>query len=237
MNDKDLLPDELLTRIILNCNYKSIIRLKSVCTRYNDIIKLQSLLNKKCNFNFPRITGKAAVHEIKTNYYKLTSNDIIIDFTLNYIINKDLDIVNGDYILMDKSYGSILNDLTDRCKTKFIFYNLKLYLIDTTYNLLPNICQVIKNNVPPDYWRNSTLNIFGQVNINNKLIRDQCLNNMNGTKTFFTINNEIYHIKYDPRFGNLQSLLVSDNDHIVFIYNLDKKRLSLSPIQSLNKID
>jgi hypothetical protein len=170
MNDKNIFPDEILIQIILECNYKSIVTLKSACIRFNDIIKRQSLLNKKCNMNYPRVIGKAGVHNIKTNYQKFTPYNIITDFTLNYIINKDVDIINGDYIQMDKNYGRELYDtFKSDWLTKFIFYNFKLYPIDKRYNFLPHVCQIITNNVPSDYWSNHNLTVY----IDQKLVKDQ----------------------------------------------------------------
>ena len=193
MNNPEYFPVELLTKIILECNYKSKIQLKLICSRFNNVIQSQKLLDIKSNINYPRITSKAQIHKIKTNFDPDTSDTYIMNYTLCNIINNDLDVTNGDIILMDKTYrrGDDMKYLKimpriytkdsgtrgptgalglhpDMINTKFVFYNCKLYPIIRTNNynynyFLSDCCIVITNNVPIDYWDYDDLGIGNNV--------------------------------------------------------------------------
>jgi hypothetical protein len=151
----------------------------------------------------------------------------------------------------NKKYNSIQSNTTFH-KVIFVFYNFELHFVDREHNFLPTCCQVITNNVPASYWINNILQIGNSIYIDQKLVKDQCLNNMhkNGKETYFIINNNKYFIKpindkysngkyyidTDSNFKYIRTRLMND-DYIVFKYFPKTRCLSVRPMPGFGLTD
>lgn len=191
-----LLPDELITTIILECSYATIINIQPVCKRINNIISSQNLLKGRFNIGFPRIEGKCKIHNIPDKITKLRSYDPRSELTehmifkaLKHMIDTEENVINGDIFSFDISHCGLTGPHPPIVAT---FYDLELTVLNSFQPIISSNCHVIENNVPLNYWYiefNRWDHMSKRIWFDHKLVRQQCIDN----------------IKYGPIYDNLPS--------------------------------
>lgn len=152
MNFLDILPREILTQIILYENYKQIIALSKIDEKINRFIRAKSFLFQRSKIGFPRVTGKAIVHDININIDTNESDFEQKRSILRWLIINEIDVINGDILtttLYDDDIENADNQIHfmnanappnlkftngighEKAKMTFIYDNFKLYRLDS----------------------------------------------------------------------------------------------------------
>lgn len=165
---------------------------------------------------FPRTTGHCHTHFIPTEVVSVSDPEEIteseLSTALTYLKSISADLVKGDVVVFNSIAGYRNDGVTIFTGTEII--NLFFDLDD--YGSLPNFFQVIKDNVPTNYWSKAIHHNY-IVWFDIESVRDQCIANINQQSgvicTTFTYNNTIYYIVLDTSeqsVDHLVSFLLGD---------------------------
>jgi hypothetical protein len=228
----ELLP-ELLDIIFSNLNCKSLIIVSRTCKKFN----VKHIIEKKKYDGFPRKEGKCKLHQITDKLLiDLIKDPNINSITTNYVYDNKMDIIRGDIVIITKPCNVNYVRLDNDYKVS-IFDGLKL--IDTNNKLLPSEFQVIKNNVPINYWYNNQMRTWCVFNVysiwfDHSSVKNECLNNIKyglqfdnpnnySLYTYFNYNNKIYYILCDYLESDTQDLSENINYDNYEIINEETK--------------
>src|SRR5437868_6789718 len=160
MNVFDLLPNEIIRKILLELNYKTIkITIELISKKFSKL-DFHEILIARTTKGYPRLAGHCFNHHVPVSVVPLIVSSIdaphlhyiffenLID-GIDYLYDKGADLVKGDLIIFD-------SEIKYRNRNKAIFDGIKAINLDfTIYNdgMLPKQFRVIEDNVPIKYWQ------------------------------------------------------------------------------------
>ena len=158
----NLLPNEILRHILLYLDVKSIKTMMEILSEFR-CLDLEEILRTRRIILYPRISGNCSQHSIPSSVIELCNHTLLkceTELILKYLDDTNADLVKGDLLIFDDVNMVSISEV-------FLFDG------DNILHMSCHRCRVIKNNVPIRYWGCS--NVY----FDHKLVRDQCLSNIN----------------------------------------------------------
>jgi len=238
-NIYDILPKEIWISIILELPCKFIYNLYYVSTEFRKLCYEEDLIKRRKFKDYPRITERCKsyiVYDHIGKHYN-TNGEIVNNRRLKIAVNsarnnpKALKLMLG--ALLDKLYNNnidlVRGDLIDFEVDKGIFLFDGENIVDTYIGsdiTLPKDMDIIKDNLPLEYWRGTKFNkiIFNcnLIKFRDQLISDIIYNDIPFgpvNSTWFLSNNKKYIIAF-PKYLSLSEIKEKFvNDEIFLISN------------------
>lgn len=228
----DFLPNELMIKILYECSYKSIINFTLTNKKFY-CLDQKFLLDVRCKREFPRIEGKAKVHQIPNKIVDLRAKDAqpkitkeMLNNTMKYLINTEAEIIHGDIIIFDVSNCEAL---LPPSSPLVIFSNMNLSILSPHDSKLTKYFRVIENDTPIDYWhvfvpRRGNFKVIDPIYFDHNPVKDQCLTNLKRYDniffhTYFVFNDKKYYITCETHDENMLRKSLSSDELIPFQYS------------------
>lgn len=138
-----IIHNDLLNIIFLQSNGRTIIKSKLACKLFNKLID-DKLINKIKYCKFPRIEGKAKIHDISDYHINININK-----SINYLYDNQYDLVRGDFIHIGGNEHPMYIFDGIKIINCIPFSFIKNY--EAKY-ILPKEFTIINDNVPKNYW-------------------------------------------------------------------------------------
>jgi len=220
------LPEDIIIEILSYLQCRDILKLIKISNKIKDICIRNNIIEKCKFYGFPRSKGHCKIHFLffhLTDFKSVSWNnlkyetDILLDsLFISTQYYKPEQLIRGDIIIVKNNI-----DVGTKYE-EFVFDGNKLLYISKN---LPEEFEVIKYNVPFDYWTTfykisyipEEIRKDAWFNYDDR-IRNELSNNINTEtihylKSYFTLNDKIYYVNvgyhftngYYPGIKNLQS--------------------------------
>lgn len=198
------LPKEIWKQILLQLRYKEVSNLCDISYEFNELCRDENIIEELKMRGFPRVSGYCESHDVhkfagyhddilpslydlllSASYnFDIKEFDRLQNLVLDELYGTEVDLVRGDTIFLEDHYHKHNNGA-------YIFDGLNMIELDYKIKedgFLPEEFTVINNNVPLNYWDYSELRYCGEFWFNHKLVKRQCIDNLN----YITLNNTDY---------------------------------------------
>lgn len=241
-NIYDIFPKEIWINIILELPCKFIYNLYYVSTEFKQLCHEEDLVKQRKFKGYPRITGHCksyVIYDCIGQHYN-TNGDLVDNKTLKRSILLVRHNPKSFKLMLDNILAKLYDNNTDLVRGDLIDFEIggALFLfdgeniIDNYYDhnfTLPKDMDIINDNLPLEYWRETGLTGFNKItfNCNISLFKDQLINNISYNdipfgpvnSTWFLSNDKKYIIGFPKYLSSSEIKEKFINDKILLIYH------------------